>query len=102
MAAARDFILNDLEGDLKIINGDFVIGDSDSQHVRDIIADYPGYWKQYINVGVGLPSYQNGSISIPILKQTIKTQLINDGFNVQGLDITLTNGTLEIIPYVNR
>jgi len=34
--------------------GDFAIGESDNQHLYDIINSFPGWWKQFPQVGVGI------------------------------------------------
>lgn len=45
MAANQDIAL--MHNDLLIRNGDFVIGESDEQHIMDTINAFPGWWKEY-------------------------------------------------------
>ncbi len=83
---ATDFLLNPTTGDLLIQNGTFVIGPSDNQHIEDIIIANPGDWKQYPKLGVGIDSYINGS-DLYELNQSIKTQLVADGYSINNINI---------------
>lgn len=78
--AVRDIKLQSIDGDLLIENGDFVIFDSDYQHIHDIINDAPGEWKQFPTLGVNLKSVQYGPANVNQLQQTIKIQLTGDGY----------------------
>ena len=105
MATNRDILRGSGTGhpynpcDLSFKNGDFAVGDSDSQHVQDTITAYAGWWKQYPADGVGLQSYVNGSGNFQKLAKNIKLQLQKDGYTVNPLpSITFNNGNLEINP----
>jgi hypothetical protein len=101
MAQAQDIQLKD--NDLVILNGDFVIGYSDQQHIEDIINDNVGNWKQYPTCGVGIKQYQASSGQEQIIERLIKLQLQNDGYNVDNLRVFFTpDGTLTVDPQSYR
>lgn len=81
----------DSTGDLKIENGDFVVGPSDFQHIKDLINSFPGWWKQFSSVGVGARQY----IGSTGMQQTLQraVQLALQGDNYTNISITYTNGT---------
>jgi hypothetical protein len=56
MANRRDYI-EDVNGDLLISNGDFAIGNSDEQHIKDTIVAFSGWWKENPSDGVGIDSH---------------------------------------------
>lgn len=98
----QDF-LQDTDGDLLIRNGDFVIGDSDKQNIADIIESYPGWWKEFPTVGVGIKDYLNSSGKVQELKSRIILQLQGDGFTVESPEVTeLPDGNLQIKPNAYR
>jgi hypothetical protein len=93
--AVNDFLLDE-NGDLLIKDGDFVIGESDSQHVFDIITSFIGEWKQYPNVGVGIMQYlkaQNPNTAA----NSIKQQLQADGYSLNNCTVKIDEtGNLKI------
>ena len=94
---AKDIMKTSLDGDLLIQGGDFASGLSDTAHVFDILNDYPGFWKQFPVVGVGLPSYENGNINNSFLSSLIISQLQNDGYTVNKPKISLNPSTSELV-----
>jgi len=92
MAQAQDFLLNTITGDLKISNGDFQIGLSDLQHIRDIISANQGEWQEFPNMGVGIDNYIDGS-NLYQLNQNINIQLENDGYTVDSVNINYNQVT---------
>lgn len=86
--ATQDIQLNSLSGDLLIVNGELVIGNSETQNIHDIVNDNNGEWKEHPTLGVGLLYYLNSNIDETSLNQVISTQLQNDGFNTQKMVIT--------------
>lgn len=76
--AVKDIIL--LDGDLHIVNGDFNVKESDSQHIELIIDSWIGSWKQYPLCGVGIENYIKSSGQSLALKRNIAVQLEADGF----------------------
>lgn len=86
---ARD-ILTDDSNALQIESGDFVVGESDSQHVRHIIEAMPGEWRETPLLGVGVRRYLNGPQNIQSLEAEIRRHLITDDFRLQDLTIKPT------------
>ena len=97
-------LIDNLTGDLLIQNGDFIISETSNREIYDIINDFPGYWKQYLNVGVGLPSYVGSPNSTYQLSQSIINQLQNDGFTLTNPKVSfdLNTSTFQIIPNAIR
>jgi hypothetical protein len=83
--AVNDITLEDK--DLKISNGDFVIEQSDPQHIELIIDSHIGSWKQYPLCGVGIENFTKSSGQSLALKRTISVQLEADGYS--GVDVTV-------------
>lgn len=94
---AQDIQLTNFDGDLKVANGDFVIAKSDNQHIKDIISDYPGYWKEHLLIGVGLEDYQNADIGLSLLSSNIISQIKSDGAVISRPKITRDIATSELI-----
>jgi hypothetical protein len=63
-------------------NGDFVLAESDTQHIEDTIRAFPGNWKQFPTEGVGIGAYQNSPMENQALAKNIRLQLTADGYNV--------------------
>lgn len=99
MAMVKDF-KTDTDGDLFISSGDLAIFESDSQSIVDIITSNNGDWKEYPLCGVGIDNYINSNSSQQFLTNSIKTQLINDGFaNIDVIydDNNLLNFTIDAV-----
>ena len=103
MARVKDFLLETIDGDLKFRNGDLSIGESDDQHIYDIIYSNPGDWKEFLLVGCSVELYVNSNKSYT-LAQTIKQQLSDDGYNVGRISIVYDTptSTLNITPNATR
>jgi hypothetical protein len=84
----------DAEQDMDFSTGDITFALSDQQNIDDILISFPGEWKQYPQVGVGLPSFLNGSQGNKLIADS-KLQLIADGFIGTPI-VTLNNSILEI------
>ncbi len=80
----KDFLL--FENDLLIKDGDFVIGESDLQHIEHIIASQRGGYKQFPLIGVGINQYINSPID-GILRREIQLQLQADGYGLQQIKV---------------
>lgn len=78
---AKDIQL-DYNNDLLIYNGDFKIDSSDIQHIEDIIKAYPGWYKEFIQLGVGVKSYVGSAGMQQQLQRIIKLQLQADNYNI--------------------
>lgn len=93
----------DADGDLLIQNGDFVVGPSDPQHIKDIINSFPGWWKRTPTVGVGIFQYLNSAGQEQTIEKSIKTQLQADGYVVASPEVSFdANGELTIAPNAVR
>ena len=83
----EDFLLDpDKENDLKIENGDFVIGASDLQHVALIVLADKGHFKQHPLLGAGIIRQVNGPGNAEI-KRIIQKNLQADGIITKSIVI---------------
>lgn len=82
----NDFKLNtDLE--LEIANGDFMIGDSTSEHQELLIHSSKGDWKENPTVGVGAAMFLKDDDTLG-LPGEIKKEFERDGMTVNSIGIT--------------
>ncbi len=78
-------------------NGDFLLGESDQQHIQDIVESFPGWWKEYILLGVGIRSYNGSSGREQEIQTNIALQLRSDGYQVNDVAPSYTpEGTLNL------
>lgn len=89
----KDLLLDE-NGDLKIENGDFVVGKSDEQHQLDIMLAEKGEFKEFPEVGVGIQQMLSDDNFTPMLIEA-KKQLEYDGMRVN--DIIFKQGGKLII-----
>lgn len=83
--------------------GDFVMVPSDNQHIKDILQSYPGWWKNAIQLGAGLPALLKGKINVALVESRVKSQLESDGYKVGRPKVTISpNGVTNIIPNAER
>ncbi|MDQ2718248.1 MAG: hypothetical protein M3Z26_00600 [Bacteroidota bacterium] len=93
----QDFAMTD--NDLFIINGDIAIQESDINHIDDTINAFPGWWKNYLEDGVGISQYLNSIGSEQTIKKALIINLQSDGYIVNNPIIeTDSSGQLKIIP----
>ena len=76
----------DENGDLDFTGGDFAIGESDGQHIQDILLIEPGELKSDLLTGVGIQKKINGSADGE-LRATTMLQLQADGYQVNSLNL---------------
>jgi hypothetical protein len=83
-----DIIFGQVNGDydLLINNGDFVMAQSDIQHVRHIIEAEQGNYKQVPLVGVGVRKMINGTLD-GSTKRVIRLQLKSDGYQASEIQV---------------
>jgi hypothetical protein len=81
---AQDILLDDNDN-LRIENGDFVIGDSIDQEVSLILRINKGELKEDPVIGCDLILLINSNTSEMELKQIVKLQLARDGKSYDGL-----------------
>ena len=91
----RTDILLDENNDLVVLNSDFTMGESDSQHIIDTINAEKGTWKETPSTGVGVRKYVKGRGVELILSREIKLHLENDNYNSSPI-ISNTNNKLTI------
>ncbi|GEM55236.1 hypothetical protein B0A58_07455 [Flavobacterium branchiophilum NBRC 15030 = ATCC 35035] len=80
-------VILDHDQDIKIDNGDFVLGDSTYQHVELMFISTPGDWKEHIETGIAIERAAHGNVD-RFLDRTIRVQLEADGFKTSNLQIS--------------
>ena len=78
--ARNDILLDDVDGDLIIFNGDFLVSDSDQQHIQHILTAQKGQFYQWPLLGLGILNYNNATIDPIDLEQSIKIQIKSDDY----------------------
>jgi hypothetical protein len=90
----KDIALNN-DFTLKIANGDFVIEESDNQHVALLAGTSAGEWKQSPVTGMGLNRFLKGdSDDLIRMKHIINIQLKADGAIEQK--VIINQDTIQI------
>lgn len=84
----QDFIVDE-NYDLVIKNGDFAIGDSNSQEIDLLVRSFKGDWKQYPLLGAELLRLVKGRATEVRIKRDITEELKNDGFNIIKIKVDL-------------
>lgn len=69
------------------VKGDFLITESDTQHVQDIINSFVGWYKEFPTIGVGIKKYLGASGGVQVVKRAIKIQLKSDGYRTDKIII---------------
>jgi hypothetical protein len=96
------------KNDLYFVNdetggGDFGIAESDTQHVMDTIAAFPGWWKENPPDGVGVFQYLNSAGQQQVLERSIKVNLISDGYKSDAAKAAIdAAGNLTIEPNAEK
>lgn len=88
-----DFLL-DKDGDLLIINGDIVIGDSDATDVELLMGSFKGEWKENPLTGVEAPTMLKKRNGLARLKKEANQQLRANGFT--NVTVTRSGEDLNI------
>lgn len=100
---AQDFKQVDNDLYFSPVTGDFVIHPSDNQHIQDILASEPGWWKEFPSVGAMIRRLLKGKVNVQRVESTVKQQLEADGYQVFRPSISITaNGFTEIRPNAKR
>lgn len=84
---------------LVIKNGDLVVGESDQQHISDVINSHLGWYREYPLLGASASDYINAPANdLPKFESAIKEALKSDGyqkkirvneFNTESQDIVI-------------
>lgn len=80
----RTDILWEEGGDLRVDQGDFVLGLSDDQHVQDILEANPGDFKEIPIMGSSIVKAKNGALD-GRLKNRIRINMQMDDYRVKSL-----------------
>ncbi len=92
----QDILLNEAN-ELLIVDGDFVIGQSDQQHVKHIVETFKGEYKAHPLVGFGVINYLKRDDKIESeFRRDLKIQLENDGYNDADIDLSEGFAKLKI------
>lgn len=83
----RDILFSFTDDDLRIENGDFVIGKSDQQNIRNIVQAQRGQFYHTPLIGVGILDEMNSAATVQSLKNRIKTNLKLDNYESDGIEI---------------
>ncbi|MDN3621352.1 hypothetical protein QWY81_17930 [Polaribacter undariae] len=89
----QDFLLDE-NGDLRIANGDFVIGDSENQEIEALLVSMKGEFKEFPSVGADFQKLLKSRSGQTAALKEIKLQLRNDGFDVSNIEID--NESIEV------
>lgn len=79
-----DYLLDE-NGDLRIENGDFVVGESTYMHQRKLLKTAPGEYKANPTIGVDAESYIDGKKGN--ISRAITQQFMQDGMEVKDLTV---------------
>ena len=94
----QDFLIDDTTGDLLIRNGDFVIGESDEQHIDHLLSAIQGDYPLNILLGVGIGRYVNAPIDLNnanTLMRNIRVQAALDNLTINTLKAN-ADGSFDI------
>lgn len=103
MADFLDIQVDD-EGDIIVDKNtsDVLIEFSDRDHIADVAVAYPGEWKQYPFVGIGIGAYEKISNPVPRLLSTSRLQYEADGYICNPKAALDTSGNLVFNPQAFR
>lgn len=98
----KDFLTDD-DNILLINNGDFLIGESEDQHIEAILRSEKGHWKETPFLGVGISKAINSSNQIADIERDILLQLELDEWRSVEVDFSdLTDVVVEGIKMTNE
>ena len=92
----KDVLLDD-SGDLQISNGDFVVGESDEQHIMLLVNYHVGALKKFPLTGVGIMDYSGSSGLAAQLRNSIKINAESDGYS--NISVTLEQDSTGVFDY---
>lgn len=80
----NDILLDD-NYDIRIENGDLVVGESTRQHQKLILLAEKGENREFPTHGVGLASWLNDDLQFGDLRSAVKREFERDGMRVLGI-----------------
>lgn len=96
--------------DIKIVNNDWYINpstndfdfaDGVAQDIQDIVNAFPGWWKENIQIGVGIMNYLGSSGKEQQLSSAIQTMLKASGYTPKSVQCEIINKTFVAIININ-
>jgi hypothetical protein len=91
----NDMIIDEANG------GDFLLTESDDQHIIDTINMCPGWSKENPSDGVAILTYIKSRNKQQLLSKNIKLQLQSDNYNSQPNVSYNSDGSLNVDPNVS-
>lgn len=95
MARRMMDIATNVDGDVKIVGGDFVNAESTEQHQRLLVISDKGEWNQFITTGVGAFGFMDDDRKDSILR-VVSQEFTKDGMTVNKIVPGAENGNFEI------
>lgn len=80
-------MLLDNDNDLRVENGDLVIGESEAQHIDHLLVANKGEYKQHPLTGAGLPTMLKSGNRKGGIHREVKLQMEADGYGVKTLKV---------------
>lgn len=84
---ARDILL-DNNYDIRFLNGDLFVGESDPQHIALLTITDIGHWKENPFTGAGLLRKLGGNFTPAEIKAACQAQYEADGYKVNNISIS--------------
>lgn len=81
--------------------GDWIVLESEQQHIEDIIVSNKGEFRQFPLLGVGGLNFLNSTLSIDDIRKRISRQLEYDNFNVENISL-LRDGSIRVVARQNE
>lgn len=74
-------IIEDANGDVGVdSSGDLAVGPSDALHMKDALVSSPGWWKQFVLIGLNPWRFLNSKNTAQTLKNETTKQLLMIGY----------------------
>lgn len=93
---ARQDILFDEDGDLMISNGDFLIDDSNDQHVEIIFDAVKGEIRENPSLGFAAMHFLKSNVKDIDLKRALRVELNKDGYDDADIILSRETGVVTI------
>lgn len=82
--------------DLRVVNGDLIVGESTQQHQHEVVVGDKGHFHFAPVLGVGVTRYLLDRTSVPGLVASIRRELERDGQTVESV-VMRPGGRIEIV-----